>query len=151
MRSSSYTVWLMFLAMAGIIINPFFSGLASAAPVTLPSGYVLELTKEQLEIIKSQPGVAFSETAPEALSGQVAVAMPGELGGGFIYGTPEALSGAINASGAAIGVAPEMVIASGLSTATKMAIAIGVAVAVAAGVAAAVSGDGGVTPVSHHP
>ena len=36
------------------LINP-----VSAAPVTLPSGGILDLTQEQVETIKRQPGVFF--------------------------------------------------------------------------------------------
>ena len=40
----------------------------SAAPVTLPSGVILDLTQEQVEAIKGQPGVFFGAESTPMLS-----------------------------------------------------------------------------------
>ena len=78
----------------------------SAAPVTLPSGVILDLTQEQVEAIKRQPGVFFGAEGAHMLSpGDVVVALPDDLGGGYLYGRPEHLAKAFDAAGATQGSA----------------------------------------------
>jgi hypothetical protein len=142
----------LILAMVTFVLNPVLAG---AAPVTLPSGKVIELSQGQVATIKSQPGVFFSTAAPETLANQAVVGLPQELGGGFLYGTPEALAQAFTTAGAAVGPPAEAFAAGGgLSTAAKIGIAVGAA-AVIGGVAAAIAGGGGgsgggTTTTAHH-
>jgi hypothetical protein len=78
----------------------------SAAPVTLPSGVILDLTQEQVEAIKRQPGVFFGAASTPMLSpGDVVVALTDDLGGGYLYGRPEHLAKAFDAAGATQGSA----------------------------------------------
>ena len=78
----------------------------SAAPVTLPSGVILDLTQEQVEAIKRQPGVFYGAEGAHMLSpGDVVVALTDDLGGGYLYGRPEHLAKAFDAAGATQGSA----------------------------------------------
>lgn len=84
-----------------VLISP-----VSAAPVTLPSGVILDLTQEQVEAIKRQPGVFFGAEGAHMLSpGDVVVALSDDLGGGYLYGRPEHLAKAFDAAGATQGSA----------------------------------------------
>ena len=59
----------------GILLLPFvlamlelgLISLVSGAPVTLPSGVILDLTQEQVEAIKGQPGVFFGAESAHML------------------------------------------------------------------------------------
>jgi hypothetical protein len=78
----------------------------SAAPVILPSGVILDLTQEQVEAIKRQPGVFYGAEGAHMLSpGDVVVALTDDLGGGYLYGRPEHLAKAFDAAGATQGSA----------------------------------------------
>lgn len=78
----------------------------SAAPVTLPSGVILDVTQEQVETIKRQPGVFYGTEDAYMLSpGDVVVALTDDLGGGYLYGRPEHLAKAFYAAGATQGSA----------------------------------------------
>ena len=80
--------------------------LVSAAPVTLPSGVILDLTQEQVEAIKKEPGVFYGAEDAHMLSpGDVVVALTDDLGGGYLYGRPEHLAKAFDAVGATQGSA----------------------------------------------
>jgi hypothetical protein len=84
-----------------VLISP-----VSAAPVTLPSGVILDLTQEQVEAIKGQPGVFFgAESTPMLSPGDVVVALTDDLGGGYLYGRPEHLAKGFDAAGATQGSA----------------------------------------------
>ena len=77
------------------------------APVRLPSGMVVPLNQTQLKLIKEQTGVFFGETAADMLSpGEVVVPVPPELGGGYLYGSPEHLAQAFVAARATEGTTP---------------------------------------------
>jgi hypothetical protein len=77
-----------------------------AAPVTLPSGVILDVTQEQVAAIKKQPGVFFGAEGTHMLSpGDVVVALSDDLGGGYLYGRPEHLAKAFDAAGATQGSA----------------------------------------------
>jgi hypothetical protein len=98
----------------GILLLPFVLAmlelgpisLVSAAPITLPSGVILDLTQEQVEAIKRQPGVFFGAEGAHMLSpGDVVVALSDDLGGGYLYGRPEHLAKAFDAAGATQGSA----------------------------------------------
>jgi hypothetical protein len=78
----------------------------SAAPVTLPSGVILDVTQEQVETIKGQTGVFYGTEDAYMLSpGDVVVALTDDLGGGYLYGRPEHLAKAFYAAGATQGSA----------------------------------------------
>ena len=88
-------VLLGFMAVLPIALN------VSAAPVRLPSGIVLDLTQEQVEAIKNQPGVFYGAESAEMLSpGDVVLSLPDELGGGYLYGRPEHLARGFSSVGA---------------------------------------------------
>jgi hypothetical protein len=88
------------------MLELFLISPVSAAPVTLPSGVILDLTQEQVEAIKRQPGVFFGAEGAHMLSpGDVVVALSDDLGGGYLYGRPEHLAKAFDAAGATQGSA----------------------------------------------
>jgi hypothetical protein len=90
-----FLVLLGFMAVLPIALNVF------AAPVRLPSGIVLDLTQEQVEAIKIQPGVFYGAESAEMLSpGDVVLSLPDELGGGYLYGRPEHLARGFSSVGA---------------------------------------------------
>jgi hypothetical protein len=98
----------------GILLLPFLLSMlelglnapVSAVPVSLPSGVILDLTQEQVEAIKIQPGVFFGAEDASMLSpGDVVVALTDDLGGGYLYGRPEHLAKAFDAAGATQGSA----------------------------------------------
>jgi hypothetical protein len=98
----------------GILLLPFVLSLLelglitplAATPVTLPSGVVLDLTQEQVETIKIQPGVFYGAESAHMLSpGDVVVTLTDDLGGGYLYGRPEHLAKAFDAAGATQGSA----------------------------------------------
>lgn len=81
--------------------------LSVVAAVKLPSGSVIELSREQVEIIKKHPGVFFGAKAADMLGpGEVVLTLPHDLGGGYIYGKPESLARAFSAAGVTKGSVP---------------------------------------------
>jgi hypothetical protein len=63
------------------------------------------VTEQQLDSLKAQKGIDFHAALPETLpEGQIAVAVPEELGGGFLVGTPADIAAAFNASGITLGL-----------------------------------------------
>jgi hypothetical protein len=63
------------------------------------------VTEQQLDSLKAQKGITFYTELPETLpEGQIAVAVPEELGGGFLVGTPADIAAAFNASGITLGL-----------------------------------------------
>jgi hypothetical protein len=80
---------------------------AVTAPVRLPSGMVVPLNRVQLNLIKEQTGVFFGATAAEMLGpGEVVVPVPAELGGGYLYGSPEHVAQAFQVARATEGTTP---------------------------------------------
>jgi Fibronectin type III domain len=80
---------------------------AVIAAVRLPSGMVVPLNQRQLNLIKEQTGVFFGATAADMLSpGEAVVPVPAELGGGYLYGSPEHLAQAFVAARATEGTTP---------------------------------------------
>jgi hypothetical protein len=80
---------------------------AVTAPVRLPSGMVVPLNQRQLNVIKKQTGVFFGAAAADMLSpGEVVVPVPAELGGGYLYGSPERLAQAFAAARVSEGTTP---------------------------------------------
>jgi len=77
------------------------------APVRLPSGMVVPLNQRQLNLIKEQTGVFFGATSADMLSpGEVVVPVPAQLGGGYLYGSPEHLAQAFVSARATEGTTP---------------------------------------------
>jgi len=88
-------------------VKPPLIELSVVAPVKLPSGSVIELSRGQVEIIKKQPGVFFGAKVADMLGpGEVVLTLPDDLGGGFIYGKPEFLARAFSTAGATKGSVP---------------------------------------------
>ena len=97
---------LLLLLFALSMLELGLISLVSAAPVILPSGVMLDLTQEQVEAIKRQPGVFFgAESTPMLSPGDVVVALTDDLGGGYLSGRPENLAKAFDAAGATQGSA----------------------------------------------
>ena len=70
---------------------------AGAFPVTLPSGKVIDLNSEQLELLKQSPGIYYIEHQPERLINEevqywTVIELPRGLGGGFIIANPQNLA-----------------------------------------------------------
>ena len=84
-----------------ILLIVFISAPAMAVPITLPSGQVMEVTPDQLELLKQQPDIHFMLQLPQ---GRMAIStfikLPDALGGGFIVGSHEQLLAGLNAAGA---------------------------------------------------
>ncbi len=138
------------VAVAGIIAFFWTSqvlvfGAEEAAKIKLPSGKVYKVTKVQIESLKNQPGIRFSQSLPTAVEkGVMAVQVPTELGGGYILGTPSAIASAFNAAGITVGLT------AGALTATTATIA-GISVAsIGAIIAASISGKGAVHHAAPH-
>jgi hypothetical protein len=100
MRVNHLGIWILAFALIGFVVNPLFVGTAAASPVTLPSGLVLDLEKQQVDVIKEQPGVFFGAYSTDLLSpGDIVIGLPDDLGGGYIYGRPDHLAQAFAAAG----------------------------------------------------
>jgi hypothetical protein len=88
-----------------VLLTVFISSPAIPAPITFPSGQVYDLSLKQLELLKSEQGVAFFPFQPETLKKEVMpplilLKIPQVLGGGLLTGTPENLQAGLNAVGA---------------------------------------------------
>jgi hypothetical protein len=101
MKDNRPKLEILLLVLLSLIAVLTFSRNVSAAPVKLPSGIVLDLTQEQVEAIKGQPGVFYGAESAEMLSpGDVVVSLPDELSGGYLYGRPEHLAKGFSSVGA---------------------------------------------------
>jgi MtrB/PioB family decaheme-associated outer membrane protein len=88
------------LQAVGFLLVIFFSMPAMAVPVTLHSGEVVELTSEQMEMLKKQPGIYVIKHPPAgALTHLILIELPKELGGGFLIGTGKDISAALDTVG----------------------------------------------------
>jgi opacity protein-like surface antigen len=84
-----------------ILLIVFISAPAMAVPITLPSGQVMDLTPDQLELLKQQPDIHFTLQLPEeAMVGSTFIELPDALGGGFIVGNQKQLVAGLIAAGA---------------------------------------------------
>ncbi len=84
-----------------IILIVFMSSSAMAVPITPPSGQVMELTPDQLELLKQQPDTHFTMQLPEGeMAGATYIELPDAQGGGFIDGSREQLTAGLIATGA---------------------------------------------------
>jgi hypothetical protein len=93
MQDNYFRLETLLLVLLGLMAVLAVARNISAAPVKLPSGIVLDLSQEQVEKIKRQPGVFYGAERADMLSpGDVVVSLPDELGGGYIYDRPEHLA-----------------------------------------------------------
>lgn len=144
--NSFFMVLAAFCFLASSLVTPLpLRAADDFATIKLSSGKIYKVTKAQVESLKNQPGVQFSETLPEKLAGgQIAVIIPAELGGGYIIGTAQALASAFNSAGITVGLTPAAI--TGISPQKKGVTT--VAVAMAGILAASLSGNG--TAAHHH-
>jgi hypothetical protein len=135
-------VAIMCLAVQSFVFLPTVQALAAADTTATMKfnrfGKSVQVTQQQLDDLKKQPGIGFSETLPTILpEGQMAVAVPAALGGGYLIGTPAAIAAAFNAAGITVGLTAAAV--SGAIVATTA----GIAIAGLAGIIAAANSSNG--------
>ena len=76
------------LQAVGFLLVVFLATPALAAPVRLPSGKKVEISSEQMEMLKKQPGIYVIKHPPAgALTHLILIELPKKLGGGFLLGT----------------------------------------------------------------
>ncbi len=96
------------ISIASFLIGTTPGTLSSAersASIKLRNMHSYEVTEKQLESLKAQKGITFYHAMPDALSeGQIAVAVPEELGGGYLVGTAEDIAAAFNSAGITVGL-----------------------------------------------
>lgn len=101
MKENGLMLEILFIVLAGFMAVLAITSYVLAAPVKLPSGIVLDLSQEQVDDIKNQPGVFYGVKRADMLSpGDVVVPLPDELGGGYLYGRPEHLAKGFSSVGA---------------------------------------------------
>jgi hypothetical protein len=84
MKDNRPTLEILLFVLLGLMAVLAIARNLSAAPGTLPSAIVLDLTQEQREAIKNQPTVFYGAESVEMLSpGDVVVPLPDEPGGGY--------------------------------------------------------------------
>jgi hypothetical protein len=76
------------LLVFGLLIRPWVS-------LSQEEELSLKITAKQLEDLKLQPEVRFSKTAPVLEEGEMLLCIDEKLGGGYIAGTPDAISAAL--------------------------------------------------------
>jgi len=95
-----FRVQVVFLKIIGFLFFLFLATPALAAPVRLPSGKKVEISSEQMEMLKKQPGIYVIKYPPAgALDHIVLIKLPKELGGGFLLGTGKDVSAALDTVG----------------------------------------------------
>jgi MtrB/PioB family decaheme-associated outer membrane protein len=95
--------------IVGLSLVFFLAMPALAAQVKLPTGEKVELSAEQLEMLKKQPGIFVIKHPPSgALNHIILIPLPKEMGGGFLLGTSKDVWAALDAVGIA-GVASKRV------------------------------------------
>lgn len=88
------------LLAVGFLLVVFLATPARAVPVRLPSGKKAEISSEQMEILKKQPGIYVIKHPPAgALNHLILIELPKELGGGFLVGTEKDISTALDTVG----------------------------------------------------
>jgi hypothetical protein len=101
MKDNCVKLAMLLLGLANFMAVLAITSQLFAAPVKLPSGIVLDLSQEQVEAIKNQPGVFYGAERADMLSpGDIVVSLPDELGGGYLYGRPEHLAKGFSSVGA---------------------------------------------------
>lgn len=140
-------VFVAMIALIGLVVNPVLVSAQAAeeAAIKLPSGKSYKVTRTQVESLKTQPGIQFSETLPaEIAKGNVAVAIPEELGGGYLIGTSQAIAVAFNTVGITVGLTAAAISGMDIGIGVTLASVIG---AIAGALAA---DDDNHTAPSHH-
>jgi len=90
----------LLLKFVGFLLVLFLATPALAVPVRLPSGKKVEISSEQLQMLKKQPGIYVIKYPPAgALNHIVLIKLPKELGGGFLLGTGKDVSAALDTVG----------------------------------------------------
>ena len=105
MTSSFWSAGIKFAIATSIWL--FCSTMAGAVTVTTQSGNVYDLTLEQVENLKQQPGIYYFQYNPDRIvkdrvSLWEMIALPETLGGGFLTGTTENFDNALKT----LGIAP---------------------------------------------
>jgi hypothetical protein len=101
MKDNCLNLEILLLVLVSCTAFLAIPGPVFAAPVKLPAGIVLDLSQEQVEAIKNQPGVFYGAEKADMLSpGDVVLSLPDELGGGYLYGRPEHLAKGFSSVGA---------------------------------------------------
>ena len=87
--------------MAGILILALLATPTMAVTVTVHGGQKVNLDKEQVQLLKQQPGIYYLKLPPEkSLANYTLVELPEELGGGFLIATAAQLAAGLEAVGA---------------------------------------------------
>ena len=86
--------------LVGLLIIIAYSP-ASAIPITLPSGKVIDITPDQVDSLKKSPGIYYFDHWPDKVLNENLrywdlIELPQELGGGFIIGNPQNMAQALN-------------------------------------------------------
>ena len=128
----------------------FQEGLAMHEPpcAQTSAGKKYPVDQQQVQTLKQQPGVQFSETLPTTLEpGQAIVILPEEFGGGCIVGSAQAIAHALNTVGLTVGITG----ASLLGTGTGIALGVGVGIGIIEVIVGSVGTEGGPTrvPTNH--
>jgi MtrB/PioB family decaheme-associated outer membrane protein len=93
-------IQVVFLKIIYLILVFFLATPALAATVRLPSGERVEISSEQVEQLKKQPGIYMIKHPPAGgLRHVILIPLPKELGDGFLLGTPKDVSAALDAVG----------------------------------------------------
>ena len=133
---------IMIVALLGMT-TPIQVGAAEQATIKVGiKSYTV--TDQQINTIKSQPGIEFSKELPKKLpASHIAVAVPEQLGGGYLIGSKEVIAAAFNTAGVTVGLTAAAII-------TEAQIVAGVAVVTLAGVLVAATSDSTTTHTHRH-
>ena len=87
--------------MAAILFLTLLPAPGMAVHVNVPGRQNVNLDRDQLELLKKQPGVYYLKLPPEKLlANYILVELPDELGGGFLIATAAQLAAGLEAVGA---------------------------------------------------
>ena len=87
--------------MVGILLLALLATPTMAVTVTVHGGQKVDLDKEQVQLLKKQPGIYYLKLPPEkSLANYTLVELPEELGGGYLIATPAQLTAGLEAIGA---------------------------------------------------
>ena len=152
MNSVRTKKFLIVVAVWTLIVGPFCRCTVQAAPVALPSGKIVEMTAVQLEALSTQAGIQVVSTIPAELAADAAViALPAELGGGFLLGTPGAIAAGLNAAGITAGATAAFVGGVGITAAAVGTVAgVGALAAVAGALSGGKEDDAASHAAVHH-
>jgi MtrB/PioB family decaheme-associated outer membrane protein len=96
MSESRYQALL--LKIVGFLLVVFIVTPAVAVPLKMPSGEKIEITSEQMDMLKKQPGIYIIKHPPAGASTHLTIIeLPKELGGGFLLGTQKDLLAGLEA------------------------------------------------------